>query len=61
MQKTADSAIKEFKIKIKNLKSLLLSKIKKVFLMHEIDYKLPMAFVVGNETDGMFKRVVKNV
>jgi len=56
---TAVEAIKKLKSKIKNLTVVAVEQDKKSVPYTEIDYKLPIAFVVGNETDGMSKESLK--
>jgi 23S rRNA (guanosine2251-2'-O)-methyltransferase len=50
---TAVKAIKELKSKVKNIQIIAIEQDKKSVPYAEISYKLPIAFVVGNETDGM--------
>ena len=56
---TATSAIKNLKLKIKNLTIVAVEQDSRSVPYTEIDYKLPIAFVVGNETDGMSKESLK--
>jgi tRNA G18 (ribose-2'-O)-methylase SpoU len=55
---TAVAAIKNLKLKIKNLTVVAVEQDKKSVPYTEIDYKLPIAFVVGNETDGCSKETL---
>ena len=52
---TASKAIKSLRSKVKNIQVVAIEQDKKSVRYTEIDYKLPIAFVVGNETDGMSK------
>ena len=56
---TAISAIKNLKLKIKNLTVVAVEQDSRSVPYTEIDYKLPIAFVVGNETEGMSKESLK--
>jgi tRNA G18 (ribose-2'-O)-methylase SpoU len=56
---TAVPAIKNLKSKIKNLTVVAVEQDKKSVPYTEINYRLPIAFVVGNETDGMSKESLK--
>jgi len=56
---TAAEAIKDLKSKIKNIQIVAIEQDKKSMPYTEIDYKLPIAFVVGNETDGCSKETLK--
>ena len=50
---TAVEVINNLKSKIKNLTVIAVEQDEKSVSYTEIDYRLPIAFVVGNETDGM--------
>jgi len=52
-------AIKDLKSKVKNIQIVAVEQDKKSVPYTEIDYKLPIAFVVGNETEGMSKESLK--
>jgi tRNA G18 (ribose-2'-O)-methylase SpoU len=52
-KESAVEAIKNLRSKVKNLTVVAIEQDKKSVPYTEIDYKLPIAFVVGNETDGM--------
>jgi tRNA G18 (ribose-2'-O)-methylase SpoU len=52
---TTVKAIKDLRLKIKDLQVVAVEQDKRSVPYTEIDYKLPIAFVVGNETDGMSK------
>ena len=56
---TAMQAIKDLKSKIKNIQIVAIEQDKKSVTYTEINYKLPIAFVVGNETDGCSKETLK--
>jgi tRNA G18 (ribose-2'-O)-methylase SpoU len=56
---TAVSAIENLKLRIKNLQVVAVEQDKKSVPYTEIDYKLPIAFVVGNETEGCSKETLK--
>src|ERR1035437_4053842 len=56
---TASKAIKSLRSKVKNIQVVTIEQDKKSVRYTEIDYKLPIAFVVGNETDGMSKEALK--
>ena len=55
---SANEAIKNLKFKIKNLTIVAVEQNKKSIPYTEIDYKLPIAFVVGNETTGISKEAL---
>ena len=57
--KTAVSAIKDLRFKIKDLKVVAVEQDKKSVSYTDIDYKLPIAFVVGNETTGISEEILK--
>jgi tRNA G18 (ribose-2'-O)-methylase SpoU len=57
-RETAVSAIKDLRFKIKDLKVVAVEQDEKSIPYVEIDYKLPVAFVVGNETTGISKEVL---
>jgi tRNA G18 (ribose-2'-O)-methylase SpoU len=57
--KTASKAIKNLRSKVKNLQVVAVEQDEKSVPYAEINYKLPIAFVVGNETDGMSKESLK--
>jgi len=56
---TAAEAIKKLKSKVKNIQIVAIEQDKRSIPYTEIDYKLPIAFVVGNETEGMSKESLK--
>jgi len=56
---TALVAIKDLNSKVKNIQIVAIEQDKKSVPYTEIDYQLPIAFVVGNETDGMSKETLK--
>lgn len=56
---TAVKAIKDLRSKVKNIQIIAIEQDKKSIPYTEIDYKLPIAFVVGNETEGMSKESLK--
>jgi 23S rRNA (guanosine2251-2'-O)-methyltransferase len=56
---TATKAIKDLRFKIKDIQVVAVEQDKRSAPYTEIDYKLPIAFVVGNETDGMSKESLK--
>ena len=55
----ASSAIKDLRFKIKDLTVIAIEQDKKSIVYTEIDYKLPIAFVVGNETTGCLPETLK--
>jgi tRNA G18 (ribose-2'-O)-methylase SpoU len=56
---TAVEAISKLKKRIPKVQIIAVEQDKKSLSYTEIDYKLPIAFVVGNETDGMSKESLK--
>jgi tRNA G18 (ribose-2'-O)-methylase SpoU len=56
---TASEAIKDLRLKIKDVQIIAVEQDKKSVPYTEIDFKLPIAFVVGNETDGCSKETLK--
>ena len=56
---TTVEAIKKLRLKVKNLQIVAVEQDSHSVPYTEIDYKLPIAFVVGNETDGMLKESLK--
>ncbi len=56
---TATKAIKKLRSKAKNIQVVAVEQDEKSVSYMKIDYKLPIAFVVGNETDGMSKESLK--
>jgi tRNA G18 (ribose-2'-O)-methylase SpoU len=56
---TATRAIKKLRSKVKNIQVVAIEQDEKSIPYMKIDYKLPIAFVVGNETDGMSKEALK--
>jgi tRNA G18 (ribose-2'-O)-methylase SpoU len=56
---TAVEAIRKLKTQNPNLKVIAVEQDKKSLPYTEINYKLPLAFVVGNETDGVSKETLK--
>lgn len=55
---TAVEAIKNLKLEIKNLTVVAVEQDQKSVPYVEIDYRLPIAFVVGNETSGCLKETL---
>lgn len=58
---TAVSAIKNLRLKIKDIQIVAVEQDGKSIPYTEINYQLPIAFVVGNETTGISKQVLKLV
>ena len=58
---TALSAIKNLRLKIKDIQIVAVEQDGKSIPYTEINYQLPIAFVVGNETTGISKQVLKLV
>ncbi|HUD04432.1 MAG TPA: TrmH family RNA methyltransferase [Patescibacteria group bacterium] len=56
---SAKEAIKDLRLKIKDIKIIAVEQSSDSVLYDKIDYKLPIAFVVGNETDGCSKETLK--
>ena len=56
---STNKAIKSLRSKVKNLQVVAVEQDSRSVPYTEIDYKLPIAFVVGNETDGMSKESLK--
>jgi 23S rRNA (guanosine2251-2'-O)-methyltransferase len=56
---TAVEAIKDLRLKIKDIQVVAVEQDSRSVPYTEIDYKLPVAFVVGNETEGMSKESLK--
>jgi len=56
---TAVEAISKLKKKLPNVQVVAVEQDKRSVPYAEMDYKLPIAFVVGNETDGMLKESLK--
>ena len=56
---SAAEAIKSLKSKVKNLQVVAVEQDKKSVPYTKINYKLPIAFVVGNETDGCSQQTLK--
>jgi tRNA G18 (ribose-2'-O)-methylase SpoU len=56
---TAVEALEELKAQNPKLKIIAIEQDEKSVLYTEIDYKLPLAFVVGNETIGISKEVLE--
>ncbi|OIP58038.1 MAG: RNA methyltransferase [Candidatus Levybacteria bacterium CG_4_10_14_0_2_um_filter_36_16] len=56
---TAVEAIENLKLKIENLNVVGIEQDEKSVPFEQFDYKLPIALVVGNETDGISKEVLK--
>jgi tRNA G18 (ribose-2'-O)-methylase SpoU len=56
---TTAEAIKDLRAKVKNIQIVAIEQDKKSVPYTEIDYKLPIAFMVGNETDGSSKETLK--
>lgn len=60
-QPTAEAAIENLKLKVENLKVVAIEQSKKSNDFREVNYKEPIAFVVGHETTGVSKEVLKLV
>lgn len=58
-KETASEAIKNLRKKIPGIQIIAVEQDKKSVRYTEIDYRLPLAFVVGNETDGCSKETLK--
>jgi tRNA G18 (ribose-2'-O)-methylase SpoU len=58
-KESATEAIKDLRLKIKDVQIIAIEQDKKSVPYTEINYKLPIAFVVGNETDGCSKETLK--
>jgi 23S rRNA (guanosine2251-2'-O)-methyltransferase len=56
---SAAEAIKNLKSKVKNIQIIAIEQDKRSVPYTKINYKLPIAFVVGNETDGMSQESLK--
>ena len=56
---TATEAVKDLRSKVKNIQIVAVEQDKKSIPYTQIDYRLPLAFVVGNETDGCSKKTLK--
>jgi 23S rRNA (guanosine2251-2'-O)-methyltransferase len=56
---TTTEAIKDLKAKVKNIQIVAIEQDNKSVPYAEIDYELPIAFVVGNETDGCSKETLR--
>ena len=56
---TAAEAIKDLRLKIKDIQIIAIEQDKKSVPYTEINYKLPIAFVVGNETDGCLRETLR--
>lgn len=56
---TAVEAIKKLKAEVKDLRIIAIEQDKKSIPYREIEYKMPIAFVVGNETTGMSQESLK--
>lgn len=56
---TAVSAIKSLKLKVKNLQVISVELDKRAVPYTEVEYKFPVAIVVGHETDGVSEEVMK--
>jgi len=57
---SASEAIKNLKVKIKNLTVVALEQDEKSAPYTEIEFNLPLALIVGNETSGISRDVLKN-
>jgi 23S rRNA (guanosine2251-2'-O)-methyltransferase len=55
---TATEAIKDLKAKVKNIQIVAIEQDKKSVPYTQINYKVPLAFVVGNETEGISKETL---
>ena len=58
-EETAAQAIKNLKSKIKNLQVVAIEQSKESIAYTEIEWKFPVALVVGNETAGVSKEALK--
>lgn len=58
-KETAAIAIKDLKSKVKNLTVIAVEQDKKSISYNKMEAKLPLAFVVGNETTGISEGVLK--
>src|ERR1035437_9114481 len=58
-KESAVKAIKSLKSKVKNLQVVAVEQDERSIPYTEINYRLPIAFVVGNETDGMSNESLK--
>jgi 23S rRNA (guanosine2251-2'-O)-methyltransferase len=56
---TAKAAIKDLRLKIKDIKIIAVEQSSDSVPYDKIDYELPIAFVVGNETEGMSKEALE--
>jgi tRNA G18 (ribose-2'-O)-methylase SpoU len=56
---STNKAIKSLRSKVKNLQVVAVEQDKRSVPYTQIKYKLPIAFVVGNETDGMSEESLK--
>lgn len=56
---TPADAIRELRSQNSKVKIVAVEQSQKSVLYHKIDYRLPVAFVVGNETTGISKEVLK--
>src|SRR3989344_6012243 len=56
---SAKTAIENLKLKIENLKVVAIEQSPKSVSYNKIDYQFPLAFVVGHETTGVSKEVLK--
>lgn len=58
---TAAEAIKSLRLKVKNLRVVAIEQSKKSVDFRKADYAEPVAFVVGNETDGVSREALELV
>ena len=56
---TVVEAVKSLKLKVKNLKVVAIEQAKRSKDFRKLDYREPIALVVGNETGGVSKEVLK--
>lgn len=56
---TAEAAIKDLKSKVKDLQVISVELDKRAVLYTSVEYKFPVAIVVGHETDGVSEEVLK--
>jgi len=56
---SAEEAIKDLRLKIKDLQVVVIEQSEKSVLYNKFDYKFPIAFVLGHETRGVSKDALK--
>ncbi|MEK7573478.1 MAG: TrmH family RNA methyltransferase [Patescibacteria group bacterium] len=57
---SAEEAVKSLKLKVKSLLVVAIEQSKKSMSYTEIDYKFPIAFIVGHESDGVSQEALKS-